>query len=85
MNVAKHSVVPRPFLNANILVDRIELDSSHQSSLDLSICSNILHREEEIAIGIRVLFTNRYDFIGVPRRGDLLIIKYVVHYREERI
>jgi hypothetical protein len=51
MNVARHSVVPRPFLNANILVDKIELDSSHQSSLDLSICSIILQREEEIAIG----------------------------------
>lgn len=46
-------MVPRHFLNANILVDRIELDSSQQSSLDLSICSNILHREEEIAIGLK--------------------------------
>jgi hypothetical protein len=33
---------------------------------------------------IRVLFRYRYDFIGVSRRGDLLIIKYVVHYREEK-
>jgi hypothetical protein len=47
MNVARHSVVPRSFLNENILVNKIELDSS----LDLSIYSNILQREEEIAIG----------------------------------
>lgn len=44
-------MVPIPFLKANILVDRMELFSNHQSSLDLSICSNILHKEEEMAIG----------------------------------
>lgn len=39
------------FVNANMLGGRMELDSSHQSSLDLSICSNNLHSEDDRAIG----------------------------------
>jgi len=40
-----------PFLKAKKLGGKKELDSSHQSSLDLSICSNILQSDEDIAIG----------------------------------
>lgn len=43
-------MVPIPFLNANKLADRMEFDSSHQSSLDLSINSKTLHIEEESPI-----------------------------------
>lgn len=45
MNVERYSIVPRygPFLEAKRLVGKMELVSSHQSSLDLSICSKILH------------------------------------------
>jgi hypothetical protein len=51
MNDERHSIVPLPFLKAKRLSDRKELDSNHQSSLDLSMCSKILHKEEESAIG----------------------------------
>jgi len=47
----RHSVVPLPFLKEKRLSGRIELFSNHQSNLDLSICSNILHNAEESAIG----------------------------------
>jgi len=49
--VERHSIVPTPFLNANTLGGRMELDSSHQSSLDLRICSNNLQSEDDSAIG----------------------------------
>ena len=42
--------MPIPFLKAKTLGGRKELDSSHQSSLDLSICSNNLQSEEDKAI-----------------------------------
>jgi len=51
MNDKRHSSVPLPFLKAKRLSGRKEFDSNHQSSLDLTMCSKILHKEEESAIG----------------------------------
>lgn len=38
------------FLNAKRLAGKMELFSSHQSTLDLCMCSNILHNEEDNVI-----------------------------------
>lgn len=44
-------MAPIPFLNAKRLGDKMELDSRHQSSLVLSVCSKILLSEEDSANG----------------------------------
>lgn len=44
-------MVPLPFLKAYMMLDGIELNSSHQSSLFLSIYSNTLHKAEDKKIG----------------------------------
>lgn len=51
MNVERHSEVPVPFLKAKRLGGRIEFDSSHQSSLHFNMCSKVLRREEDSAMG----------------------------------
>ena len=56
MKVERHSMVPMPFLNAKRLGGSMEFDSSHQSSLVLSICSKTLHSEEDSAIGRKDVF-----------------------------
>jgi len=50
IKVERHSIVPIPFLKSKQLFDKMELDSSHQSSQDLSIFSNILHSEKYSAL-----------------------------------
>lgn len=48
----KHSLVPRSLQKPNILLQvKIERCSIHQSSLDLIICSVILHSDKDKAIG----------------------------------
>jgi hypothetical protein len=51
MKVERYSMVPKPFLMAKRFGGKIELDSSYQSSLVLSMNSKTLHREEDKAIG----------------------------------
>jgi len=56
IKVERQSIVPMPFLNAKRLGGSMELDSSHQSSLVLSICSKTLQSEEDNAIGRNDVF-----------------------------
>jgi len=51
ISVDRHTMVPTPFLKANKFADKVELYSSHQSSLDFNKYSKTLHREEDRAIG----------------------------------
>jgi len=56
IKLARQSVVPLPCLKADKLSGRIELDSSHQSSLFLKMCLTTLQSGEDKAIGWKELF-----------------------------
>lgn len=56
IKLARQSVVPLPRLKAYRLSGKIGLDSSHQSSRFLKMCSTTLQSEEDKAIGRKELF-----------------------------
>jgi hypothetical protein len=56
MKVERHFMVPKPFLKAKRLGGKIDLDSSHQSSLVMSMNSKSLHSEDDKAIGRNDVF-----------------------------
>lgn len=76
----KHSLVPGPLRKPNILLVRIERCSIHQSSLDLIICSVILHSDEDKEIG-QIAFKFGPDF-GIGMTLNWLHVAGTVSFKK---
>lgn len=89
IKVERHSIVPKPFLNAKRLDGKNELCSNHHLRLVLNICSNILYNAEERTIGRKeVLLFNLeigitlYDF---QINGTWLVIKILFKVASKKL